>query len=91
MAVTHPESDHVYERVWDDSVAELAEKHDIPVLLRNRPDHPELRAALRDVRPDLIVANNWRRCSRRRSSTSPPTARSTSTTRCRRSTRASPR
>ncbi|WP_151475973.1 methionyl-tRNA formyltransferase [Streptomyces albicerus] len=60
MAVTHPKSDHVYEKIWDDSVADLAEKHDVPVLLRNRPDDPELLAALRDVAPDLIVANNWR-------------------------------
>ncbi|WP_328441954.1 methionyl-tRNA formyltransferase [Streptomyces sp. NBC_00457] len=60
MAVTHPKSDHVYEKIWDDSVAELAEKNDIPVLLRNRPDDLELRAALRDMEPDLIVANNWR-------------------------------
>ncbi|MGP4048928.1 methionyl-tRNA formyltransferase [Streptomyces sp. 2A115] len=60
MAVTHPKSDHVYEKIWDDSVAELAEKHDIPVLLRNRPDDPELLAALRDAAPDIIVANNWR-------------------------------
>lgn len=60
MAVTHPKSDHVYEKIWDDSVADLAEKHGIPVLLRNRPDDPELLAALRDSEPDLIVANNWR-------------------------------
>ncbi|MEV0219637.1 methionyl-tRNA formyltransferase [Streptomyces sp. NPDC050704] len=60
MAVTHPKSDHVYEKIWDDSVAELAEKHDIPVLLRNRPDDPELLAALKDAAPDIIVANNWR-------------------------------
>lgn len=60
MAVTHPKSDHVYEKIWDDSVADLAEKHGIPVLLRNRPDDPELLAALRDAAPDLVVANNWR-------------------------------
>lgn len=60
MAVTHPKSDHVYEKIWDDSVADLAEKHDIPVLLRNRPDDPELLAKLRESEPDLIVANNWR-------------------------------
>ncbi|NGO71062.1 methionyl-tRNA formyltransferase [Streptomyces boncukensis] len=60
MAVTHPRSDHAYEKIWDDSVAELAEKHGVPVLLRNRPDDAELLAALRDAAPDLIVANNWR-------------------------------
>lgn len=60
LVVTHPKSDHAYERIWDDSVADLAEKHDVPVLLRNRPDDPELLAALRDAAPDIIVANNWR-------------------------------
>lgn len=60
MAVTHPKSDHVYEKIWDDSVADLAEKQGIPVLLRNRPDDPELLAKLGELAPDLIVANNWR-------------------------------
>ncbi|MFI1016706.1 methionyl-tRNA formyltransferase [Streptomyces sp. NPDC020965] len=59
LVVTHPKSDHVYEKIWDDSVADLAEKHGVPVLLRNRPDD-ELPDALREVRPDIIVANNWR-------------------------------
>lgn len=60
LVVTHPKSDHAYEKIWDDSVAELAEKNDVPVLLRNRPDDPELLTALREARPDIIVANNWR-------------------------------
>jgi methionyl-tRNA formyltransferase len=60
LVVTHPKSDHAYEKIWDDSVAELAEKNDVPFLLRNRPDDPELLDQLRDARPDIIVANNWR-------------------------------
>ncbi|MFD8559465.1 methionyl-tRNA formyltransferase [Streptosporangium canum] len=60
LVVTHPRSDHAYEKIWDDSVAELAEKHGVPVLLRYRPDDEELLAALRDAAPDIIVANNWR-------------------------------
>ncbi|MYV57600.1 methionyl-tRNA formyltransferase [Streptomyces sp. SID3212] len=60
LVVTHPKSDHVYEKIWDDSVAELAEKHGVPVLLRNRPDDEELLTALREAEPDIIVANNWR-------------------------------
>ncbi|MFG1710768.1 methionyl-tRNA formyltransferase [Nonomuraea sp. M3C6] len=59
LAVTHPQSDHVYEKIWSDSVAELAEAHGVPVLLRNRPDD-ELLLTLKEVEPDLIVANNWR-------------------------------
>ncbi|WP_062357152.1 methionyl-tRNA formyltransferase [Herbidospora yilanensis] len=60
LAVTHPKSDHAYERIWDDSVADLAAGHDVPVLLRNRPTDPELLQAVKDARPDVIVANNWR-------------------------------
>ncbi|MEE1760283.1 methionyl-tRNA formyltransferase [Streptomyces sp. SP18BB07] len=60
LAVTHPKSDHAYEKIWSDSVADLAEQHDVPVLLRNRPDDDELLRALKEAEPDLIVANNWR-------------------------------
>jgi len=38
LAVTHPRSEHAYEKIWDDSVADLAAENGIPVLLRNRPD-----------------------------------------------------
>ncbi|WP_345669348.1 methionyl-tRNA formyltransferase [Streptomyces similanensis] len=60
LVVTHPKSEHAYEKIWDDNVAELAEKHDVPVLLRSRPDDAELLDAVRESRPDIIVANNWR-------------------------------
>ncbi|WP_328841110.1 methionyl-tRNA formyltransferase [Streptomyces europaeiscabiei] len=60
LAVTHPKSDHAYEKIWSDSVADLAEQHGVPVLLRNRPDDDELLRALKEADPDLIVANNWR-------------------------------
>jgi methionyl-tRNA formyltransferase len=58
LVVTHPKSDHEYEKIWDDSVADLAEKHGVPVLVRNRPDN--LVADLRAADPDIIVATNWR-------------------------------
>ncbi|MFE2977311.1 methionyl-tRNA formyltransferase [Streptomyces sp. NPDC059258] len=57
--VTHPRSEHAYEKIWSDSVADLAEKHGVPVIIRNRPDD-ELVDQLREVAPDIIVANNWR-------------------------------
>ncbi|MFC9032031.1 methionyl-tRNA formyltransferase [Streptomyces cyaneofuscatus] len=57
--VTHPRSEHAYEKIWSDSVADLAEKHGIPVIIRNRPDG-ELVERLKEVAPDIIVANNWR-------------------------------
>jgi len=58
LVVTHPPSDHAYERIWSDSVAELAAEHGIETLLRSRPD--DLVPALRAADLDLIVANNWR-------------------------------
>ncbi|WIX76042.1 methionyl-tRNA formyltransferase [Amycolatopsis carbonis] len=60
LVVTHPKSDHAYEKIWDDSVAELAEANGIRALLRNRPDDAELLTELKAAEPELIVANNWR-------------------------------
>jgi methionyl-tRNA formyltransferase len=60
LAVTHPKSDHAYERIWADSVADLADQHGIPVLVRNRPHDEELMSRLKEADPDIIVANNWR-------------------------------
>lgn len=60
LVVTHPRSEHAYEKIWSDSVADLAEEHGVPVLIRNRPDDDELFERLKDADPDIIVANNWR-------------------------------
>ncbi|ATE52805.1 methionyl-tRNA formyltransferase [Actinosynnema pretiosum] len=60
LVVTHPKSDHAYERIWSDSVADLAEEHGIEVLIRERPDDEELLTRLKEVDPDVIVATNWR-------------------------------
>lgn len=58
--VTHPPSDHAYEKIWDDSVADLATEHGVPVLIRSRPDDEELVSDLKEADPDAIVATNWR-------------------------------
>lgn len=60
LVATHPKSDHAYEKIWSDSVADLAAEHGIDVVLRNRPDDEELMSLLKEADPDLIVANNWR-------------------------------
>ncbi|MFG2833822.1 methionyl-tRNA formyltransferase [Streptomyces zaomyceticus] len=60
LVVTHPKSEHAYEKIWSDSVADLAEEHGVPVVIRNRPDDEELFARLKEADPDIIVANNWR-------------------------------
>lgn len=60
LVVTHPRSEHAYEKIWSDSVAGLAEAHGVPVAIRNRPDDDELFELLTEAAPDIIVANNWR-------------------------------
>lgn len=60
LVVTHPQSEHAYETIWSDSVADLAAEHGVDVVLRNRPDDEELLSRLKEADPDLIVANNWR-------------------------------
>ena len=59
LAVTHPASDHEYERMWADSVADLATAHDVPVHIAIKPDDG-FKTALAEAEPDIIVANNWR-------------------------------
>ncbi|GAA2526725.1 methionyl-tRNA formyltransferase [Pilimelia columellifera] len=58
--VTHPPSDGAYEKIWSDSVADLAAEHGVPVLLRERPDDDDLYDTLKALAPDVIVATNWR-------------------------------
>ncbi|GAB1692293.1 methionyl-tRNA formyltransferase [Krasilnikovia sp. M28-CT-15] len=58
--VTHPAGDGAYERIWSDSVAELAQAHGVPVTVRERPDDDELYEHLTSLAPDVIVATNWR-------------------------------
>jgi methionyl-tRNA formyltransferase len=59
LVVTHPKSEHAYERIWSDSVAELAADHGVPVEVRDRPGD-DLLGPLKEADPDVIVATNWR-------------------------------
>lgn len=59
LVVTHPPSDHAYERIWNDSVADLALAHDLPLLVRSRPDE-EMALRVKEADVDIIVATNWR-------------------------------
>ncbi len=59
LVVTHPRTDHPYEQIWADSVADLAEEHNVPVPLRQKPDDDVAREVAR-VDADIIVATNWR-------------------------------
>ena len=57
--MTHPPGDDAYETIWTDSVQELAERHDIPVLVKALPDD-EARARVEAAGADVMVACNWR-------------------------------
>lgn len=59
MVVTHPPSDHAYERIWNDSVAELASQNGIPTVGKQRPDD-DLASRISAANPDVIIATNWR-------------------------------
>ncbi|HVW44164.1 MAG TPA: formyltransferase family protein [Amycolatopsis sp.] len=59
LVVTHPKSEHAYEKIWSDSVADLAGEHGVPVVIGGRPDDEVVRR-LKEAEPDIIVANNWR-------------------------------
>lgn len=60
MVVTHPRGDGAYERVFAESVEDLANEHGVPVLIREKADDDELVQALKEADPDVLVATNWR-------------------------------
>ncbi|MGI5131979.1 methionyl-tRNA formyltransferase [Pseudonocardia sp. CA-107938] len=60
LIVTHPESDNPYEKIFNESVAELAADHGIPTLVRERADDAEVRAAIAAAQADIVVVSNWR-------------------------------
>jgi methionyl-tRNA formyltransferase len=59
LVVTHPASEHPYEQIWNDSVADLAAAHGVPTVVRDRPDE-EVARRVKETDPDVIVATNWR-------------------------------
>ncbi|MFC5286900.1 methionyl-tRNA formyltransferase [Actinokineospora guangxiensis] len=60
MVVTHPRGEGAYEKIFADSVEDLAKENGIPVLIREKAEDDELLQALTDAAPDVIVATNWR-------------------------------
>ncbi|ANZ35585.1 methionyl-tRNA formyltransferase [Lentzea guizhouensis] len=60
LVVTHPKGEGAYEKVWSDSVEDLARENGVEVLIRERPEDQELLDALKAADPDVIVACNWR-------------------------------
>ncbi|UCM89752.1 methionyl-tRNA formyltransferase [Streptomyces marincola] len=60
LVITHPMSNHAYETIWNDSVVDLARKHDLPVLERKYANDGEVAEQLKRLRPDLLVSSDWR-------------------------------
>jgi methionyl-tRNA formyltransferase len=60
LVVTHPQGDNPYEKIFNESVAELAEDRGIPVVVRNRALDEDVRAAVRAADADAMVVSNWR-------------------------------
>ncbi|MCP2250335.1 methionyl-tRNA formyltransferase [Lentzea aerocolonigenes] len=60
LVVTHPGGEGAYEKIWSDSVEDLARENGVEVVVRERPEDQELLEKLRAADPDVIVACNWR-------------------------------
>jgi methionyl-tRNA formyltransferase len=60
LVVTHPKGEGAYEKIWSDSVEDLARENGVEVVIRERPEDQELLDKLEAVDPDVIVACNWR-------------------------------
>jgi methionyl-tRNA formyltransferase len=60
LVVTHPDSDNPYETIFNDSVADLAAKHGVPVLVRDRADDAEVAERIAAAAADVMVVSNWR-------------------------------
>ncbi len=58
MVVTH--DDNPNETIWFDSVAELAARHDIPVITPEDPNDPTIVATLAALRPDFLFSFYYR-------------------------------
>jgi methionyl-tRNA formyltransferase len=58
MVVSH--NDNPNETIWFDSVAELAARHDIPVITPEDPNDPAVVATLAALRPDFLFSFYYR-------------------------------
>jgi methionyl-tRNA formyltransferase len=60
LIVTHPASENPYEKIFNESVADLTADHSVPLLVRNRADDAEVREAITAAVADIMVVSNWR-------------------------------
>jgi methionyl-tRNA formyltransferase len=54
LIVTHPASDNPYEKIFNESVADLAADRSIPLLTRNRADGGEIATAVAAADADIM-------------------------------------
>lgn len=60
LVITHPDSAHPYESIWNRSVKDLARSHSIKCLECKRVVDRRLIGRLRDLEPDVLIASDWR-------------------------------
>jgi methionyl-tRNA formyltransferase len=60
LVITHPNSNHKYESIWNDSVKELALKHRIQVVECRSANTEELVRLVSEKKADVIVSSDWR-------------------------------
>ncbi|MBZ0105559.1 MAG: formyltransferase [Sulfuricella denitrificans] len=63
LVVTH--SDNPSENIWFESVAELAALHDIPVIMPEDPNQPEVVDQIRSLQPDFLFSFYYRNMLRK--------------------------
>jgi methionyl-tRNA formyltransferase len=60
LVITHPESTHEYEIIWNESVSHFASAHGIPTKVCLYANDDEIVQLIAETRPDLIVSSDWR-------------------------------
>lgn len=60
LVITHPESNHEYESIWNDSVKSLSLSHNVPVIERKSANKKDIVKVISDMRPDIIICADWR-------------------------------
>ncbi len=60
LVCTHPENSQPYEAIWNDSVKELAQAHNISVIERRHLNNAEMIDLFENIHPDILVLSDWR-------------------------------
>ncbi len=60
LVITHPQSQHPYEAIWADSVADLATGENIELITAHSANGDDVKARIADVGADVIVCSDWR-------------------------------